>query len=123
MNVKAVEQELREKYSGKNIVQNKLQGEVVEIICELGTQDARSSEAIAVVDLIQPHKHKVTTESYIILKGSLELYLDGIKHVLHEQDEITILPNTIHHGVANECWLRCISKPGWSVEDYYICIN
>lgn len=67
MNVGKVTKELKEKYPGKNIVLNKnKEGIVTEIVCE---NDHPNGIAIAVIDSSESHYHKVSVETYKILRG------------------------------------------------------
>jgi len=111
---------LRELYPGKNIVANP-PDRPTEIICELqpASQNPDSGIAIAVIDSSKPHFHRRTTEEYIVLKGTLELHLDGTKEILNKGEQAVILPGKIHCAKGNETWVVVVSRPAWTPEDHY----
>lgn len=53
------------------------------------------------------HKHIKGTEIYTVLKGTLELFInDEGPYVLHESDEVVILPDTVHEIVQKNTGTR-----------------
>ena len=115
MNVRPVKEELQNKYPDKNVVVNN----TGEIICEI-SPGKEESVAIAVIDKSLPHFHKVTTETYEVIKGKLDLYCDGIKHTLNVGDKFVVNPGSIHYAEGKETWIKCFSKPGWSPKDHFL---
>ena len=116
MDTQKVIQELKRKYPGKFIVLNTPE-ETTEIICE--TKPGKDySEAVAIVDKIRPHYHKVLTETYKVTKGELVHYLGDKKSILKVGDKVVIPPNTVHWAEGNETWFDVTSIPGWTPEDH-----
>lgn len=128
MNVKAVVKELKRKYPGKTIIENKNeQGITTEIVCEIETTSDHPeySTAIAVIDSAIIHYHKKLTETYKVLKGELKIFkydknkIEYKEHVVKEGESIVINPGEIHSNLGNEIWVEVFSKPGWTIDDYY----
>lgn len=123
MNTKRVVAILRKKYPGKNIVLNKnKQGKITEILCEIEptTEHPEYSVAIAVVDKIQPHYHKATTEVYEVFKGKLKVFKDNNEFVLEAREKVTINPGEVHWAEGDETWFKATSSPGWKLEDHLL---
>jgi quercetin dioxygenase-like cupin family protein len=121
MDVEKVVDELKEKYPGKNIVINDPDNPE-EIICEIepASEHPGESVAIAVLDRVITHYHRETTELYEIIKGILELNLNGKTHFLRKGDKIVIKPRQYHSAKGKETWVKVTSKPGWKPEDHLI---
>lgn len=121
MNHASIIAELREKYPGKNIIEN-IEGAPTEIICEIDptTDHPGYSVALAIKDKSAPHSHKVTTEKYEIIKGSLTLHIEDQVLLLQEGSTYTIEPNKTHWAIGSETWVRIESKPGWTKEDHIL---
>ena len=117
MNNKKVIKDLKKKYPGKKVLEGN-----GEIICEIKpvSEDPKVSIAIAVIDKTAPHVHKVTTETYEVIKGKLSLFVDGKEHLLEKGETLTIKPNQKHYAVGNETWIKCTSHPGWTFEDHIL---
>jgi mannose-6-phosphate isomerase-like protein (cupin superfamily) len=122
MNSNKVRKELKEKYPNCTIFENKIDGEVVEILCEVdpSTEHEEYSLAIAIIDKSLPHFHKESVEIYKIIKGELTLYIDGESINLKEGESYTIKTNKIHWAEGNETWIECYSEPGWKFEDHIL---
>lgn len=121
MNVKRVIAQLKQKYPGKVIIENKnKQGVTTEIICEIEpTSDhPEYSVAIAVIDSSTLHYHKKITETYKVLKGTLAVFKINEEIKLEEGDDLIIKPGEIHSNLGDETWIECTSSPGWEVDDY-----
>ena len=127
MNTRQVIHQLKTKYPGKSIIENKnAKGITTEIICELDlTQDHPSwSRAIAVIDSSVIHYHQHIQETYQVLKGSLNIFKYDqsqnryAEHHLKKGDSITIKPGEIHSNLGKETWVEVTSKPGWVIEDF-----
>jgi hypothetical protein len=57
------------------------------------------------------HKHVKGTEIYTVLKGTLEIFInDEGPCILHELDEVVILPNTVHEIVQQYTGVRKNNK-------------
>lgn len=121
MNTEKIIKKLKTKYPKKNIVQNKDEkGEITEIVCEIEPTADHSdwSKAIVVLNKSMPHKHKITTEEYIVKKGVLKLFINGEPILLKEGESYVVRAGNIHNAIGKETWFECISKPGWRVEDF-----
>ena len=46
----------------------------------------------------RPHKHEKTHEYYMIIQGSMRLFVNGIENVLKKGDVVYIEPGEIHHA-------------------------
>jgi mannose-6-phosphate isomerase-like protein (cupin superfamily) len=119
MNTQKVIKELTSQYPGKTIVLNP-EDRPTEILCEIdpSARHPAFSVAVAVIDRSTPHLHKMSTEKYEILKGTLTIFKDGEKNVLGVGDTIEIWPNEIHYATGNESWVKVTSRPGWTPEDH-----
>jgi quercetin dioxygenase-like cupin family protein len=119
MNSQPIIAELKSKYPGKNIIKNPADNPT-EIICEIDpTPDHPNYDvAIAVIDVSKPHYHQVSTETYEIINGELDLFIDGIKHHLKEGDSLTIEPGRVHYAIGSETWIKATSRPGWIPSDH-----
>lgn len=121
MDVKRVRKQLKQKYPGKVIIENKnKEGVTTEIICEIEPKSSHPeySVAIAVIDSSTLHYHKRITETYKVLKGTLTVFKTNEEVKLEEGDELIIKPGEIHSNLGDETWIECTSKPGWEVDDY-----
>lgn len=121
MNVKRVVAELRSQYPGKNIVQLP-RDNPSEIICEIDpTQEHQErSTAIAVIDNSYPHFHRVSQETYKIIKGTVTLCIEKESYILKEGDVKTVEPGKIHWATAGSAWVRVESTPGWTSQDHIL---
>lgn len=126
MDIPKITQQLKDQYPNKNIVITNPH-KPTEIICDIKptSEHIEFSEAIAVVDEIRPHYHKMLTETYEILQGELTLHLEDetqqtVVRVLKTGEKATIDPNVIHWGFGNETWIRVSSKPGWTPQDHIL---
>jgi mannose-6-phosphate isomerase-like protein (cupin superfamily) len=125
MNLKKVISELKEEYPGGKIIENKNDdGVTTEVICELDSDD-RKSIAIAVIDSSVIHYHRIITETYRVLKGSLTVFKYDQEEKLYKEHEIgggesiEIKPGEIHSNLGDETWIEVISEPPWRPGDFY----
>jgi mannose-6-phosphate isomerase-like protein (cupin superfamily) len=118
MNVKKVVNEINRKYPRKKVIMSDPK-DPGEIICETKPGNEKS-EAISVIDYTKPHYHKKLTEVYKVIKGELNLTVDGMKKVVSEGESITIKPGAVHTAKGNETWVKVYSKPGWTPEDHFL---
>ena len=75
---------------------------------------------VTISDSTKKHYHKKLTEVYFVLKGSIEVDLDGKIEHLEEGSLIMIFPNTNHNACKTsdedaEILVACC--PPWSEED------
>ncbi len=121
MNILKVLEEFKSTYPGKRIVLND-RNQCTEILCEVEPSSAHPtfSKAISVVDKTKPHFHNLTTETYVVIKGTLTLSIDGISREMKPGDSVTITPGQVHEASGHETWFSCTSKPGWKQSDHHI---
>ena len=119
MNINSVIDELKRIYPGKKIVLND-QHNLTEIVCETepAARHPNYSVAVSVIDSTYPHLHHKTTETYEVLRGELELTVEGKTFHLKKGESFTIQPGELHYAKGNETWVKVTSKPGWTQEDY-----
>ncbi|HUC96484.1 MAG TPA: hypothetical protein VMR16_02340 [Candidatus Saccharimonadales bacterium] len=108
--------ELKASFPSANIILNN-DKKPTEIVAEV---DPDKGMAVAVIDKSIIHHHNHTTEKYIIQKGTLDIFIDGIKHTLEEGDETEIKPGQVHYANGNETWVKTVSTPPWSVQDHIL---
>ena len=121
MNSEKIVRILASRYPGRNIVQLPPENPT-EIICEVEptSEHPDYSMAVAVIDKSEPHYHRVSTETYAVLRGRLTLKLANREVVLHPGVNYAISPNTVHSAEANAAWVRVTSRPGWTPEDHIL---
>lgn len=118
MNVKRVVGELKKKYPGKKVIITDPK-DPGEIICET-KPGKEKGEAVAVIDYTRLHYHKVLTEVYEVMKGELEMTINGKKKIVKEGESITLKPGTRHSAKGDETWIKVYSAPGWTPEDHIL---
>jgi mannose-6-phosphate isomerase-like protein (cupin superfamily) len=96
-----------------------------EIVYEITTQNNDLPFGIAIADIQQSerHFHKVTTETYTVVQGILEVNLDTKSYILHPGDVIKILPGVIHSAKAlseRPARITVTTIPEFSQNDYYL---
>lgn len=113
-------------YPGRDIFPP--QGEAEEIICEVAPAVAHPewSRAIAVFNgASKTHRHEHTTEIYRVLRGSLQVTIDGRDRILREGMEIKIVPGQVHSARSiggQPAWVDAYSEPGWSPDDHILVV-
>ena len=119
MNINAVISELKKTYPGKSIILNNKQN-LTEILCEIEPprDHADYSVAISVIDETASHYHKKITEKYEVIKGELDLLVEGKTFHLKPGESITIQPGEIHSAKGSETWIKCTAKPAWNAKDH-----
>ncbi len=75
--------------------------------------------AIVVADRSGEHQHKIITEEYEVIKGTLRVYKNGQPADLEEGDRIIIEPGTWHWVEGDETWFYCYSEPDWFPGDFF----
>lgn len=69
-----------------------------------------------------PHAHKVAEESFLVISGSGEIEVDGIKTPVQKGDCVFVEPNERHtvFNTGNEA-LECVlaTGPAWQPDDSY----
>lgn len=108
-------------YPGRQIIKNPVT-KTTEILCEVepaGTHP-QYSIAIAVIDKSIPHLHKVTSETYTVIRGTLKLHANDEIIELKRDQSYTIEPGVIHWAEGEETWVECLSRPAWTKEDHVL---
>jgi quercetin dioxygenase-like cupin family protein len=79
--------------------------------------------AIADIEQSQPHVHRLTTETYTVVQGSIELALDGQRIALHVGDVAVIRPGVVHSarsiGDDRPARITVTTIPEFSPDDYF----
>lgn len=121
MNVQKVIAELKKLYPGKNIIINNPDNPT-EIICEIepGSLNPDKSVAIAVLDRNIKHSHEISTETFEVLKGNLELTKSGKTYFLSPGEKLIIEPGEYHLAKGNETWVKVTSEPAWKPEEHVV---
>ena len=61
---------------------------------------------------------KKITEKYEVIKGELDLIVEGKTFHLKPSESFTIQPGEIHSAKGNETWIKCTAKPAWNPRDH-----
>ncbi|OGM32763.1 hypothetical protein A3D00_02125 [Candidatus Woesebacteria bacterium RIFCSPHIGHO2_02_FULL_38_9] len=119
MNIQKVVGELKKLYPGKNIIFNDPDNPT-EIICEVepGNLTPDRSVIIAVLEGSVSHIHGESKETYEVLKGILEINIEGKTHVLQERQKIEIKSGELHNAKGRETWVKVTSTPAWIPENH-----
>jgi mannose-6-phosphate isomerase-like protein (cupin superfamily) len=109
---------------GEGLYQNKKVFEA-ETVYEVTTQQNGLPFGIAIADIQQSkaHFHKDTWETYTVVQGNLELYLDGERHVLHPGDVKKIPLWVVHYAKSLDktpARITVTTIPEFSPEDYFV---
>jgi mannose-6-phosphate isomerase-like protein (cupin superfamily) len=93
-----------------------------EIICELDptSEHPHYSRAIVAIKKSVPHYHNIAVETYKVLDGTLDLFVDGAHIQLNKGDSYVIRPKSVHYASARFAIVQVDSKPGWSPEDHIL---
>jgi len=79
--------------------------------------------AIADIERSQPHVHRVTTETYTVVQGSIELALDDERIALRVGDVALIRPGVVHSarsiGEGHAARITVTTIPEFSPDDYF----
>jgi len=113
--------ELQQLYPGKAVFD--LTGDGTHFVCEIEpTPDhPKYDRAIEVMIKTRPHKHRVMTQYYTVLKGSLTLHYGSKIVALQKGEKFTVEPNTVHWAEStDEAWVEIYSEPGWTAEDHIV---
>jgi mannose-6-phosphate isomerase-like protein (cupin superfamily) len=80
--------------------------------------------AIADIEQSQPHVHRVTTETYTVVQGSIELALDDERIALHVGEVALIRPGVVHSarsiGDDHPARITVTTIPEFSPDDYFL---
>jgi len=119
MRINEVIEELKKTYPGKTIILND-KNNLTEILCEVDPPSAHAdySVAVSVIDSTIPHYHNESTEVYEVLRGEIDLTVDGKTFHLKKGESMTIQPGEIHSAKGDETWIKCTAKPAWKITDH-----
>jgi mannose-6-phosphate isomerase-like protein (cupin superfamily) len=80
--------------------------------------------AIADIEQSQPHVHRLTTETYTVVQGRIELALDEERIALHVGDVAVIRPGVVHSarsiGDDRPARITVTTIPEFSPDDYFL---
>jgi mannose-6-phosphate isomerase-like protein (cupin superfamily) len=119
MNAAKITSTFEKMYPGKKVVKNP--GKITtEILCEVEPISSHPdySVAIAVIDKSVPHSHKISSETYTVIRGTLKLHVNQETVELKRDQSYTVGPGTIHWAEGDETWIECLSRPGWTQGDH-----
>lgn len=118
MNVKKIVDELKKRYPGKKIIVNTPENPT-EIVCEVepASLTPERSVNIAILDSNVKHYHRLSKETYEVIKGNLELTKGGKTYFLSPGQKLVIEPEEYHMAKGAETWVKVTSEPGWTPED------
>lgn len=119
MDQKKVISDLKKQYPGKTIIANDSKN-ATEIICEIDPAKKHPgySSAVAVIDQTAPHYHEQAAEIYYVLKGKLELFVEGARYSLGQDQYRVIPPGKVHFAKGKATWVLVYSEPGWQKQDH-----
>lgn len=106
-----------EEYFAKNIMKIPETGMPKEVIFE------QPRGAIALIWNSEPHYHKIITETYIVIRGELELLLNNKVITLTEGDSQVIEPQIVHAARSTSlepAVVAVIAEPPWHPGDHYL---
>lgn len=90
-----------------------------EIVVELQkTMDF--SLAIAVIDESRPHFHRLATETYHVLEGTLDLMVDGVHERIGPGTTRVISPGRVHSAKGSATRVEVTCSPPWTPEDHIL---
>ena len=75
---------------------------------------------VTITDSTKKHYHKKLTEVYYVLKGAIDMEIDGKKEHLEKGSMIMIYPNTKHKAwktSEEDAEILVVCSPPWSEED------
>ncbi len=118
MDAKKIITELKKQYPGKKIILNHPKTPT-EIVCEIDPagKHPQYSSAVVVIDETKPHYHQNSAEIYYVLKGKLELFVEGVRYSLSQERYRVIPPGKVHFAKGKATWVLVYSEPGWLPED------
>lgn len=121
MNANKIISTFEKMYPGKVVIKNP-QAHPTELLCEVEptSKHPNYSVAIAVIDKSTPHSHKLVSETYTVIRGTLTLHANDDVITLKRNESYTIEPGVIHWAEGDETWVECLSTPGWAKEDHIL---
>ena len=98
-----------------------------ERIFELVTAADDQPYGIAVVEVqeSQPHHHNRTRECYLLLRGRVEVFVNGDSTILERFGDRIVIPPGVPHwaravgGGGQPAVVAVISDPPWTPEDHH----
>ena len=110
------------KYPDKRILQQPSEDNPTAVICEIEPASEHPEYSVARVALgsFEPHYHKLSSQTYNVLRGKLLLTLTMKEVVLIPGTEYIVPPNMVHSGesVTEDTVVEVTSRPGWTSGDH-----
>jgi mannose-6-phosphate isomerase-like protein (cupin superfamily) len=126
MNIVKIERAFKFKHPGRDIIMIPPENPT-EIICEVEptSEHPEYSVALVAIDSSEPHYHKLSTETYTVLKGALALKLSRKEVLLYPGISYVVPPNTVHSAegdrtIGDITIVEVTSRPGWTPEDHIL---
>ncbi len=112
---------LKHDYPGKTIVCLP-ERDPAEIICEVdpSSEHPQFSSSIAAIKSSKPHYHNLAEETYVVLRGRLDMFIDGKHLVLNEGERVVVPPKSIHFAKGDFTLVQVDSSPGWTPSDHIL---
>ena len=112
--IEQIKAELRRDYPGVEIC---VLNDGAEIVAEV-----EPKRAVAVIECSQRHRHRQTTEDYLVLRGTLQVACAGQQYVLGPGQSLRIEPGQVHEarGADGVAWVEVVSEPAWTKEDHVL---
>jgi mannose-6-phosphate isomerase-like protein (cupin superfamily) len=108
-------------YPNKTIIQLP-EDNPTEILCEIepSTEHPEYSIAIAAIKSSSPHYHKETVETYEVIEGSLDLYVEEKLIKLNQGETYTVSIRKKHYAKGDFTIVKVTSHPGWTLKDHIL---
>ncbi len=121
VNTQSVLAELEALYPGK-LIKKLPPDDPKEIVCEFDPKEDHPdwSLAVAVIDQSAPHYHRQTTETYMVIRGTLTLHVGNQELTLFEGQQYTIIPEQVHWATGDETWVEVYCSPGYTSDDHIL---
>jgi quercetin dioxygenase-like cupin family protein len=71
-----------------------------------------------VIDNSREHYHKLMTEYYYVIKGTGEIFLDGVAHPIKTGD-IIVIPPLVRHTSKGDLEVLIMGAPAMEADDIY----
>lgn len=117
----AIVAELEQLYPGK-LIKQLPQENPSEIVCEFDPRETHPewSLAVNIIDRSVPHYHRLMTEIYHVVKGTLTLHVDDQEFEMYEGQEFTVTPGLVHWATGDATWVEVYCSPGYTQDDHIL---
>ena len=112
------------KYPDKRVLFEPSEENPTAVVCEIEPASEHPDYSLARLALgsFEPHYHKLSSQTYDVLRGKLvlKLALAGKEVVLIPGTEYIVPPNMVHSGesVTEDTVVEITSRPGWTPNDH-----